>query len=112
MAKRKTFWQRYRQLGLWRRVAFWGSVSSIAAFVLAVVVFRWPSLESEEAPLELDSNEATQSIDQTIISSPGAIQAGRDVILAADPQLIRSMELRVAIETRTDPAPPGEEQFD
>lgn len=53
-----------------------------------------------------------QRPNQSIINSPGAIQAGRDVIISADPQLIRSIELRVAVETNTTPAAPTSETFD
>lgn len=41
------------------------------------------------------------SVSQTMINSPGGVQAGRDVIIAADRRLIRSIQLRVSIETQT-----------
>lgn len=53
-----------------------------------------------------------QRPNQSIINSPGAIQAGRDVIISADPQLIRSIELRVAVETTTTALAPASETFD
>lgn len=49
---------------------------------------------------------------QTIINSPGAIQAGRDVNIVADPQLIKSIELRISIRTTTSPKTPGPEEYD
>lgn len=49
---------------------------------------------------------------QTIINSPGAIQAGRDVIISADPQLVRSLELRISVEASTAPATAGPEAVD
>jgi hypothetical protein len=49
---------------------------------------------------------------QVIVNSPGAIQAGRDVVLSGDAQLIRSIELRLSVETATPSTTPSEEHFD
>lgn len=70
---------------------------------------------SETRPTEPDLRQPSgeqQRPKQSIINSPGAIQAGRDVIISADPQLVRSIELRIAVESTTTSAEPGPETFD
>jgi hypothetical protein len=49
---------------------------------------------------------------QTIINSPGAIQAGRDVVIASDKRIIQSVSLRAFIETDTAPTAISEPQTD
>lgn len=44
---------------------------------------------------------APGSVNQTMINSPGGIQAGRDVVITADRRLIQSIRLYVSIETET-----------
>jgi hypothetical protein len=67
----------------------------------------------ETRPTEIGEPSGEQQWpNQSIINSPGAIQAGRDVIISADPQLVRSIELRVAVETTTTPLVPDAETFD
>ena len=44
---------------------------------------------------------ASRSVSQTMIDSPGSIQAGGDVVVAADRRLIQSIRLYVSIETDT-----------
>ena len=45
---------------------------------------------------------------QTMINSPGSIQAGGNVTVTSDRRVINSMMLRIVIETETSPTPPGE----
>ena len=47
-----------------------------------------------------------------MINSPGGIQAGRDVILRADRHLIRSIEVRMSVETGTSPTTPQDPGVD
>lgn len=49
---------------------------------------------------------------QIMLNSPGGIQAGRDVVISGDAQLIRSIELHLSIETTTASTPTGPEKFD
>lgn len=49
---------------------------------------------------------------QTMINSPGGIQAGGDVHLHADRRIVNTMSIRVTIETETPPTPPRESGTD
>lgn len=74
-----------------------------------------PHASGETQPTEPEIKQPAgeqQRPNQSIINSPGSIQAGRDVIISADPQLIRSIELRVAVETITTPVVAASETFD
>lgn len=77
--------------------------------------FPVPSASGQSRPNEPEIKQPiSQPLrpNQSIVNSPGAIQAGRDVIISADPQLIRSTELRVAVETTTPRMAPAPETFD
>ena len=65
-----------------------------------------------EAPSEKPKSPTSQPSTQTMINSPGGIQAGRDVIISADRRLIQTMVLRVFVETETPDAEPGDVQTD
>lgn len=71
---------------------------------------RGPEPKPLEPPAE--NSPSTSPASQTIINSPGAMQAGRDIIISADPKLIRSIELRISVEASTQKSPPGPEQYD
>jgi hypothetical protein len=47
-----------------------------------------------------------------MINSPGSVQAGRDVVIAADRRLIQSIRLYVSIETETTAAAVSDPQTD
>ena len=70
-----------------------------------------PSASTEPEPHAPDEGVPRQPT-QTIINSPGAIQAGRDVTIVADPQLIRSIEMRLSVEAPTAAKEPGPENYD
>jgi len=48
-------------------------------------------------------SSGNNSPNQTMINSPGGIQAGRDVVIGSDRRLIQSMTLNIVIETDTEP---------
>ena len=56
--------RRYNKLSIWKKLAFWGSMASIIGLLYALFV-----------------KTSTQSNTQQIISSPGSIQAGRDIVI-------------------------------
>lgn len=74
------------------------SPESIAAFSLKPI-FKYPSWKypgqyADEAP-------TPTPIIQTMINSPGGIQAGRDVVIQSDRRLIQSLVLRTSVEVET-----------
>jgi hypothetical protein len=73
MKSRKTILQRYRQLGLWGKLAAWGSVASI----IGVGLFFLPQAKP---PVKSQAN--------TVTAAPGAtiLQSGRDIVISSPPQ--------------------------
>lgn len=57
-------------------------------------------------------SSGSHSPNQTMVNSPGGVQAGGDVIIAADRRLIHTMTLKVSVETETETSPPTEDETD
>ncbi len=64
MTRRKSIWQRYRQLGTWRKLGVWGALASVAALAYGVL----------KPPTHQEAN---------INNSPGStiVQSGRDTVI-------------------------------
>lgn len=60
----------------------------------------------------LKKSQAPTAPVQTMINSPGGIQATGNVTVNSDRRVINSMTVRVTVETETPPADPGEEGTD
>ena len=65
------------------------------------------SATHEKTPVA-DREKSNPAPTQTMINSPGAIQAGGNVTISSDRHLIHSMTLRVTIETTTPSTAPNE----
>ena len=88
-----------------------GSTSTLTANPTQESPKQDSAAHSPALPVEPASNSALPP-SQVMVNSSGGIQAGRDVIISGDAQLIRSIELHLSIETKTAPAPIGPEHFD
>lgn len=91
--------QRYNRLSLWNKIGLWGSLASVVALVM---VF-WPSPKPVNA---------SKTISQSMVNSPGGIQALGNVTITPDKRIIQSMFLEICVETKTAPQKPTGKQVD